>query len=113
MPESPCPNHYHTLPLLGSLLSKRIDSLTPSLFLRHGDNRLPQEQRLCFGSSLSSSDATHDTAGAVMVVTDVNDNLCDALIPEKQIITASRYGAQSQWLVEALPIPIIFECMSF
>lgn len=48
-----------------------------------------------------------------MVVTDVNDNLCDALIPEKQIITASRYGAQSQWLVEALPIPIIFERMSF
>lgn len=48
-----------------------------------------------------------------MVVTDVNDNLCDALIPEKQIITASRYGAQSQSLVEALPIPIIFERMSF
>lgn len=48
-----------------------------------------------------------------MVVTGDNDNLCDALIPEKQIITASHSGAQSHWLVEALPIPIVFEPMSF
>lgn len=60
-----------------------------------------------------NSDAIHDTAGAVMVVTDDNDNLCDVLIPEKQVITASLYVAQSHWLVEALPIPIIFEPVSF
>lgn len=48
-----------------------------------------------------------------MVVTDDNDNLCDVLIPEIQVITAFLYGTQSHWLVEALPIPIIFEPVSF
>lgn len=49
-----------------------------------------------------------------MVVTDDSDNLCNVLIPEKQvIITASLYRTQSHWLVEALPIPIIFEPVSF
>ena len=48
-----------------------------------------------------------------MVVTDDSDNLCDVLIPEIQVITASLYGTQSHWLVEALPIPIVFEPVSF
>lgn len=50
---------------------------------------------MCIGSSLSSNDVIHDTAGAVTMVIDDSDSLCDVLISEKQTITASLYGTQS------------------